>query len=163
MTQTLIVHLEKCSYSYCCKYLGPLNDPPDWCFSACITFLTLLQAARLRWLRKGSVMSSSTSGGVSKSQITLPVYLNATRSDVLFKADFTLAEDQNLLTFHERGVALIASMALNWNKMDRWDIKKKDDLIWILSVYSIIRFIVLWVIHCHCLACNPFLLLFQRV
>lgn len=80
--------------------------------SVSASIVTDLQAARLRWLRKGSVMGSSSSG-VSKSQITLPIYLNATRSDVLFKADFTLAEDQNLLTFHERGVALIASMALN--------------------------------------------------
>ena len=75
------------------------------------SIVTDLQAARLRWLRSGSGEVKAASGG--RQTITLPIYLNATRSDVLFKADFSLADDQSHLTFHERGVALIASMALN--------------------------------------------------
>ena len=71
--------------------------------------VTDLQAARLRWLVKNPDRKVEATG----KTITLPVYLNATRSDVLFKADFTLAPDQDQFTFHERGVALIASMALN--------------------------------------------------
>jgi len=42
--------------------------------------------------------------------ISLPVYLNATRSDVLFQADFELAPGQDQYIFHERGVALVASL-----------------------------------------------------
>merc|ERR1712244_68722 len=71
------------------------------------TIVTDLQAARLRWLRSGA--GGEVDKAAKQRTITLPIYLNATRSDVLFKADFTLADDQSHLTFHERGVALIAS------------------------------------------------------
>ena len=43
----------------------------------------------------------------------LPVYLNATRSDVLFTADFAVSQGENEQVYYERGVALIASTTLN--------------------------------------------------
>ena len=45
--------------------------------------------------------------------INLPVYLNATRTDVLFTANFAVALDQEEQVYYERGVALIASTTLN--------------------------------------------------
>lgn len=76
--------------------------------SICSAIVTDLHTARLRWLLKSQVPDKCPGRSIS-----LPIYLNATRSDVLFKADFELAPGQNQFAFHERGVALIASMALN--------------------------------------------------
>merc|ERR1740122_775785 len=45
--------------------------------------------------------------------INLPVYLNATRSDVLFTADFAVSQGENEQVYYQRGVALIASTTLN--------------------------------------------------
>ena len=72
------------------------------------TIITDLHTARLRWLLRSQVPDKCPGRSIS-----LPVYLNATRSDVLFQADFELAPGQDQFTFHERGVALVASTALN--------------------------------------------------
>ena len=45
--------------------------------------------------------------------INLPVYLNATCSDVLVMADFAVSQGKNEQVYYERGVVLIASMTLN--------------------------------------------------
>ncbi|KAG7158919.1 Dynein heavy chain, cytoplasmic-like [Homarus americanus] len=46
-------------------------------------------------------------------KITLPVYLNATRTDILFTVDLNMAANQSPHSFYERGVALLASINLN--------------------------------------------------
>lgn len=46
-------------------------------------------------------------------KLTLPVYLNATRTDILFTVDLGIATDQSPHSFYERGVALLASVSLN--------------------------------------------------
>ena len=71
--------------------------------------MTDLHVARLRWLNKNQLPN------VTKKEriINLPVYLNATRSDVLFTANFSVAHDQEEQVYYERGVALIASTTLN--------------------------------------------------
>ena len=72
--------------------------------------MTDLHVARLRWLNKNQLPS----GSIRKDKmINLPVYLNATRTDVLFTAHFAVAHDQQEQTYYERGVALIASTTLN--------------------------------------------------
>ncbi|XP_040576126.1 dynein heavy chain, cytoplasmic [Lepeophtheirus salmonis] len=68
--------------------------------------VTDLHITRLRWLRQQDKEATV-------NRITLPVYLNATRSDILFTADFSIAPGQEKHTFFERGVALIASNNLN--------------------------------------------------
>jgi len=72
--------------------------------------MTDLHVARLRWLNK-----NQTSKDAKKQErtINLPVYLNATRSDVLFTADFAVSQGENEQVYYERGVALIASTTLN--------------------------------------------------
>merc|ERR550532_778660 len=72
--------------------------------------MTDLHVARLRWLNKNQLPP----GSIRKDKmINLPVYLNATRTDVLFTANFAVAHDQEEQTYYERGVALIASTTLN--------------------------------------------------
>ena len=41
--------------------------------------------------------------------MTLPVYLNSTRSELLFSVELELAEGEADYAFYERGVAFIAS------------------------------------------------------
>ena len=48
------------------------------------------------------------------AKIVLPVYLNSTRKDLLFTVDLQIKQGQRIYEFHERGVAIIASTALNW-------------------------------------------------
>ena len=45
--------------------------------------------------------------------MTLPVYLNATRAEILFTVDLALARPSEELSFYERGVAILASTTLN--------------------------------------------------
>lgn len=42
--------------------------------------------------------------------ITLPVYLNANRKDVLFSAEFRLASGQSQAAIVEKGVAVVANV-----------------------------------------------------
>ena len=47
------------------------------------------------------------------AKIVLPVYLNSTRQNLLFTVELPIKEGQRIHEFHERGVAIIASTALN--------------------------------------------------
>lgn len=47
------------------------------------------------------------------SKLTLPVYLNSTRSELLFTIDMAVAAGQDPHSFYERGVAVLTSTALN--------------------------------------------------
>ena len=65
-----------------------------------------LPLTRLRWSHVQQQMSSV-------SKVTLPVYLNATRTEMLFTIDLALAKPSEQLSFYERGVAILASTTLN--------------------------------------------------
>ncbi|GAB6020623.1 Dynein heavy chain, cytoplasmic [Chamberlinius hualienensis] len=67
---------------------------------------TDLHATCLRWLRQTPGQSPK------KGLITLPVYLNATRAELLFTVDLLLATGQEEHNFYERGVALFCSATL---------------------------------------------------
>lgn len=68
------------------------------------TIMTDLPMVTLLWVRREVVETN---------KITLPVYLNATRTDILFTVDLNMAANQNAHSFYERGVALLASINLN--------------------------------------------------
>lgn len=69
--------------------------------------MTDLSLTRLRWTR--------IQGGqeIKAGVVTLPVYLNANRSEILFTVDLSVANPDEELSFYERGVALVASTSLN--------------------------------------------------
>jgi len=46
---------------------------------------------------------------VHEGKITLPVYLNSTRDDLLFTVDLKIVNKQDKYSFYERGVAILAS------------------------------------------------------
>lgn len=60
----------------------------------------------LRWVHLGDEKSSG-------SRLALPVYLNSTRTELLFTVDLNIAPGQEPHSFYERGVALLTSTALN--------------------------------------------------
>merc|ERR1712038_1275238 len=66
---------------------------------------TNLRLTRLRWIKKSDLPDAA--------KIVLPVYLNSTRKDLLFTVDLQIKQGQRIYEFHERGVAIIASTALN--------------------------------------------------
>merc|ERR1719347_1335820 len=66
---------------------------------------TNLHLTRLRWIRNTEANSNNL--------IELPVYLNSSRANLLFTVNLPLAAGQKKTDFHERGVAIIASTALN--------------------------------------------------
>lgn len=46
---------------------------------------------------------------VTLLQVTLPVYLNFTRSDLIFTVDFDIATKEDPHSFYERGVAVLCT------------------------------------------------------
>lgn len=46
---------------------------------------------------------------LSVSQVTLPVYLNFTRADLIFTVDFEIATKEDPRSFYERGVAVLCT------------------------------------------------------
>lgn len=66
--------------------------------------MTELPVTLLRWVRS----SAATEG-----KLSLPVYLNSTRTELLFTVDLNIAAGQERHSFYERGVALLTSTALN--------------------------------------------------
>lgn len=79
---------------------------------------TELTAVKLRW-----VHVTDSNAATSASSVSIPVYLNASRSNLLFTLDFETraarkagapdSETANLaadIAFYERGVALVASV-----------------------------------------------------
>jgi hypothetical protein len=61
-----------------------------------------LPVSVIRWSKAENVKVSATS-----KKINLPVYLNSTRAELLFKLD--MDTDQNENQFYMRGVAILAS------------------------------------------------------
>merc|ERR1719192_1250632 len=66
---------------------------------------TNLHLTRLRWIKKSDLPDTA--------KIVLPVYLNSSRQNLLFTVDLPTKAGQKIHEFHERGVAIIASTALN--------------------------------------------------
>ncbi len=69
--------------------------------------VTDLSMVRLRWVKKEE---GGQHQAAAADIITLPVYLNSNRRDVLFNADFHLGQGQRQALFIEKGVALIANV-----------------------------------------------------
>lgn len=69
--------------------------------------MTDLPLTRLRWSRTEGVKQAEA------GSVTLPVYLNANRTEILFTVDLVVADAEEKLSFYERGVALMASTSLN--------------------------------------------------
>ncbi|XP_027203133.2 dynein heavy chain, cytoplasmic isoform X1 [Dermatophagoides pteronyssinus] len=67
--------------------------------------LSPLQLTSFKWIR--SVDSEMNKNQANK--VTLPVYLNSTRSELLFSVDLELGDKQEEYMFYERGVAFICS------------------------------------------------------
>lgn len=51
----------------------------------------------------------SSSLSPPRLQVTLPVYLNFTRSDLIFTVDFDIAAKEDPHNFYERGVAVLCT------------------------------------------------------
>ncbi|KAH8310126.1 hypothetical protein KR067_011213, partial [Drosophila pandora] len=69
------------------------------------TIMMDLSLTILKWVK----ISSET----RISKLTLPVYLNSTRTELLFTVDLAVAAGQDSHSFYERGVAVLTSTALN--------------------------------------------------
>ncbi|CAO1413898.1 unnamed protein product [Diamesa tonsa] len=70
------------------------------------TIMMDLPLTLLRWIRNTSETQRS-------GKLTLPVYLNSTRAELLFTVDLSVAPGQEPHSFYERGVAVLTSTALN--------------------------------------------------
>ncbi|XP_038118676.1 dynein heavy chain, cytoplasmic isoform X2 [Culex quinquefasciatus] len=68
--------------------------------------MTELPLTLLKWTRIDAE-------GARPTKLTLPVYLNSTRTELLFTVDMTVAPGQDPHSFYERGVAVLSSTALN--------------------------------------------------
>lgn len=57
---------------------------------------------------------ANLNGDVAKrGKLSLPVYLNSTRTELLFTIDLNIVTGQEYHSFYERGVAILTSTALN--------------------------------------------------
>lgn len=63
---------------------------------------TVLPLTQLRW-------GKQTSAEKKASVVTLPVYLNFTRADLIFTVDFEIATKEDPRSFYERGVAVLCT------------------------------------------------------
>ncbi|XP_060529688.1 dynein heavy chain, cytoplasmic isoform X3 [Cylas formicarius] len=66
-----------------------------------------LPVTLLRWLK------TSNDEKQSSKKLSLPIYLNSTRTELLYTVDLNVALGQDPHSFYERGVALLTSTALN--------------------------------------------------
>lgn len=69
--------------------------------------MTELPITLLRWIR---VVGDEK---MSDSKLSLPIYLNSTRTELLYTIDLKIAPGQDPHSFYERGVALLTSTSLN--------------------------------------------------
>jgi len=73
--------------------------------------LTDLPITKIKWIK--GTHSAEGDQPKSSTEITLPVYLNATRNELLFTVNLETESVQDRQSFYERGVALLASTTLN--------------------------------------------------
>ena len=67
---------------------------------------------RLRWTHVQPTVTSQQAAVAPKQpagRVILPVYLNANRSNILFKVELQVARVEEELSFYERGVALFCN------------------------------------------------------
>ncbi|XP_072938013.1 dynein heavy chain, cytoplasmic isoform X3 [Epargyreus clarus] len=74
------------------------------------TIMVDLPLTVLTWIRGPEPAAGAQAGGHT---LTLPVYLNSARSELLFTVRLPIAAGQEPHAFYERGVALLTSTALN--------------------------------------------------
>lgn len=70
------------------------------------TIMMDLPTTLMRWIR-------ITAESAKTGKLTLPVYLNSTRTELLFTVDLAICAGQDPHSFYERGVAILTSTALN--------------------------------------------------
>ncbi|XP_023392903.1 cytoplasmic dynein 1 heavy chain 1 [Pteropus vampyrus] len=70
--------------------------------SLCNAISTVLPLTQLRWVRQ-------TNAERKASVVTLPVYLNFTRADLISTVDFEIATKEDPRSFYERGVAVLCT------------------------------------------------------
>ncbi|XP_065449670.1 cytoplasmic dynein 1 heavy chain 1-like isoform X1 [Chrysemys picta bellii] len=63
---------------------------------------TILPITQLRWIKQ-------TNAEKKADVVTLPVYLNFTRADLIFTVDFEIATKEDPRSFYERGVAVLCT------------------------------------------------------
>lgn len=63
---------------------------------------TVLPITQLRWIKQ-------TNADKKSNVVTLPVYLNFTRADLIFTVDFEIATKEDPRSFYERGVAVLCT------------------------------------------------------
>lgn len=63
---------------------------------------TILPLTQLRWVKQ-------TNAEKKANVVTLPVYLNFTRADLIFTVDFEIATKEDPRSFYERGVAVLCT------------------------------------------------------
>lgn len=63
---------------------------------------TVLPLTQLRWVKQ-------TNAERKANVVTLPVYLNFTRADLIFTVDFEIATKEDPRSFYERGVAVLCT------------------------------------------------------
>lgn len=76
------------------------------------TILMDLPVTLVRWVR----IESQPSG----DKLSLPVYLNSTRTELLFNVELNITAGQDPHSFYQRGVALLTSTSLNWAHWTLW-------------------------------------------
>ncbi|XP_069694728.1 dynein heavy chain, cytoplasmic isoform X3 [Periplaneta americana] len=76
------------------------------------TIMMDLPVTLLRWIRVGT-SGTDTLWLSRQGKLSLPVYLNSTRTELLFTVDLNIAPGQDQHSFYERGVAVLTSTALN--------------------------------------------------
>ncbi|XP_054277851.1 dynein heavy chain, cytoplasmic-like isoform X3 [Macrosteles quadrilineatus] len=72
------------------------------------TIMMDLPVTLLRWTKASAGTEVARQG-----KLSLPVYLNSTRTELLFTVDLNIAPGQDHHSFYERGVAVLTSTALN--------------------------------------------------
>lgn len=70
------------------------------------TIMMDLPLTLMRWVR-------ITAENIKSGKLTLPVYLNSTRTELLFTVDLAICPGQDQHSFYERGVAVLTSTSLN--------------------------------------------------
>lgn len=73
------------------------------------TIMMELPVTLMRWVR----LSTAEYEKLNSGKLALPVYLNSTRTELLFTVDLNIASGQDSHSFYERGVAVLTSTALN--------------------------------------------------
>ncbi|KTF99173.1 hypothetical protein cypCar_00041532 [Cyprinus carpio] len=86
--------------------------PRSWSRYTVPAVLTVIQwvadfSERIKQLQQ--ISQGAASGGAKELKVTLPVYLNFTRADLIFTVDLDIATKEDPHHFYERGVAILCT------------------------------------------------------